>query len=72
MKVRIKTWEEMEKEFGLDEHGNIPCYCYFVPEMKQFCGNVIEVEGYEDYFVCDKEYNLWEISDDMIKEVIER
>jgi len=22
-KVRIKTWEDMEKEFGLDSYGNI-------------------------------------------------
>lgn len=56
--VRIKTWEEMEKEFGLDCDGDIktiPCY---VTTMREFCGGVFQitrvvensVQLNEDYF----------------------
>ena len=43
MKVRIKEWWELEREFGLDEDGDINCYCSFTTEMKEYCGKVIEL-----------------------------
>ena len=43
MKVRIKDWAELEKEFGLDNQGDIDCYCVFTKGMREYCGKVIEV-----------------------------
>ena len=37
-KVRIRSWEDMESEFGLDEQGNIDCRYLFTREMQYLCG----------------------------------
>lgn len=43
--VKIRTWESMEKEYGLDEDGDIPVNpdTAFVGEMKPLCGLTAEV-----------------------------
>lgn len=33
-KVKIKTWGEMEKEYGLNSFGNIDSYYCFIKEME--------------------------------------
>jgi len=33
-KVKIKTWEDMEKEFGTNHHGSIKVKCSFTKEME--------------------------------------
>jgi hypothetical protein len=73
MKVRIKTWEEMEKEFGIGLYdGSIKCERTFVTEMESALpdNRIIDVEriggstySWIDYAGCE-----WEISDDMIAE----
>lgn len=43
--VRIKSWERMEKEFGtVGDPEAINCTCYFLQEMKPFCGLIGKVE----------------------------
>lgn len=72
MKVKIKDWHSMMEEFGLDENGDINCNCGFVSDMKERCGEIIEVdeiifvEGAFAYF----KYDYWTFTDDMY-EVIE-
>lgn len=39
-KVRIRQWDDMEAEFGLNGL-DIQCNLYFIPEMRHLCG----VEG---------------------------
>ena len=41
-RVRIKTWEKMTQEFGVDEYGDIvvDARLYFLRSMKEYCGNV--------------------------------
>lgn len=36
--VQIKSWEEMEAEFGLNDDGNIDCEAVFTTSMKHLCG----------------------------------
>lgn len=36
--VRIREWDDMENEFGLDCDGAIKCQGSFVISMKEFCG----------------------------------
>ena len=58
--VRIRTWESLEAEYGIDEEGFIPVQApsedppeeridspiYFAPGMKRFCGKIGTVEDY--------------------------
>lgn len=44
MKVRIRDFEDMAEEFGLDEDGDIYCYCSFTTEMREYCGKIIEID----------------------------
>ena len=81
MKVRIKTWEEMEKEFGVDNVGDIKCKETFNTYMEELLpkDRIIEVKengkysnllphNVYDWYVDEFE---WNISDDMIEEIIE-
>ena len=71
MKVRIKDWEVMFEEYGIDEDGDINCNYIFSKDMKEYCGKVIEVE---DIIICDGVnvfmYDCWVFSEEMY-EVIE-
>jgi len=72
-KVKIKTWEEMEKEYGsIEDH--ICCYLpYFDHEEKKFnelnCNRILTVEKIEEtivkYYLMKEIDNYW--SDDMIQ-----
>lgn len=48
-KVRVKTWDEMAKEFGVSKNKYdsnkeiIPCKFNFVEEMKPWCGRLVEI-----------------------------
>lgn len=42
-KVKIREWEDMEKEFGITHTGSIDCKYRFTERMKSICGDEIEV-----------------------------
>lgn len=74
-RVQFKTWEEMEKEFGLDGTDDIKCKGCFVGGMKPLCGTYatitrINESGYValDEFSSDAEHE-WTYHTDMIKGV---
>ena len=46
--VRIRSWEDMAKEFGVDEDGNIPCRFSFIEEMRKMCGDEFIITGIND------------------------
>jgi len=75
-KVRIKTWTEMKKEFGINGFFCIDCQFFFSEEMEKelyeiSSNRIVEIEeikeNEEKYYMKDSGYN-W--SDDMIKELI--
>lgn len=67
-KVQIKSWEEMEKEFGINCFGNIPYKETFVTDMMKYCGKVCTIEKIEgDRVWFDKKFENWSFSTDMIK-----
>lgn len=81
MKVKIKTWGEMEKEFGVDNVGDIKCKETFNTYMEEQLpkDRIIEIKengmysnllphNVYDWYVDEFE---WNISDDMIEEIIE-
>ena len=73
MKVRIKEWDTLSEEHGIDEDGDIDCLYNFTTEMKEYCGKIIEVnEGnllepdiinifvYEGWFFTDEMFDVVE------------
>lgn len=36
--VRIRQWDDMAREFGLNEYGSIKCDFSFIEAMKHLCG----------------------------------
>jgi len=62
VKVKIKTWKEMEREFGLNGWGDINCMCNFTKEM--------ENKMPEDRIIVlvNSAWKQWDISTDMISE----
>ena len=49
-KVRVREWDDMEKEFGLDEYGGIVvCGFSFDINMKELCGKEFVVESVGEY-----------------------
>ena len=71
-RVRIKSWEQMEKEFGIS-HGDIPCKFRFINGMKHLCGrtaSIVAIKGSDIYLTNwsdDSGYMDWSISTDMIE-----
>lgn len=44
-RVRIKSWEDMEREYGLDWNGDINCgVSNFIQKMKHLCGRTATIE----------------------------
>ena len=44
-KYLVKSWEEMEKEYGLDECGYINVPAAFVPSMRRFCKTIVTIKS---------------------------
>ena len=36
--VRIRQWDDMKAEYGLDEYGNILVPLIFTDTMREYCG----------------------------------
>lgn len=71
-KVKIKTWEEMEKEFGLYEDEDIKCHKTFIQLMERSIETLdtdrvltIKTVNGNDYYTTIE--TNWNWSDDMIK-----
>lgn len=66
--VRIRSWESMEEEFGLDDDGDIQANLIFTTGMRHLEGRVFVIEDivYERVRGLDV---YWEISTDMIEHV---
>jgi hypothetical protein len=65
-KVRIKSWEQMEQEFGLDRYDDINCSGIFVKDMKYLCGQEITIEEINGDSIQDVD---WNITFDMIEKI---
>jgi len=75
--VRIRHWDDMVKEYGLDEDGDIRANsAYFMEIEAPLCGKYAEIVGFdEDDGVCLKFFNCkhiittWRFTIDMIEKV---
>ena len=41
--VTIRQWEDMESEFGLNEHGDINVPKFFTESMKKYCRQTLSI-----------------------------
>ena len=65
-KVKVRSWEDMEKQYGLDYDGDINTSFCFVKSMREYCGKILTVKyAYSDH------YNMadsgWNWTDDMLE-----
>ena len=74
--VKIRQWDDMKKEFGLDTDDDINCSEYFVKNMKPLCGKYAEIVRLDKddrvglkFFSCDDLDTRWKYSTDMIEKV---
>lgn len=45
--VRVRSWDDMKAEFGLDYDGNINCRFGFTRAMQKMCGKLYHVSKVE-------------------------
>ena len=77
-RVQFKSWEEMEKEFGLDDDGYIDIFPAFTKGMKYLCGTYATIEEINSngrVFLTDHtsnkgNINYWNFSLDMLKSAV--
>lgn len=46
-KVRVRQWDDMVEEFGINEGGSINCLWHFVDGMKKFCSEIATIIGFD-------------------------
>ena len=72
-KVRVKSWEQMEKEFGKDYFESINCIPRFIEDMKHLCGKTATIDEICNYDIKLKDWSgdsdgtYWFFSMDMIE-----
>ena len=73
--VRIRQWDDMEKEFGTAGNGPVNCKYHFTVSMKPLCGKYAEIVRLNGslvelkFFNCDDLGKGWNYSTDMIEKV---
>lgn len=74
--VRIRQWDDMEKEFGTNDIGDILCENGFIKEMYPLCGLYAEIVSLDKdgrvglkFFNCEGSYTGYTYSTDMIEKV---
>lgn len=67
-KVRVRAWDDMEKEFGLDGSGDIKCRCWFTKQMRDLCGKIVQIKSVspESEIYCIKD-DYHTFTDDMLE-----
>lgn len=81
--LRVREWQDMESEFGLDGRGGIKCPLAFVPEMKYLCGKVFTIANIDidsvqsaERYECSPYWEnsagcKWHISPEMLEPISE-
>ena len=74
--VRIRQWDDMEKQFGLTMLGSIRSRCCFADGIKPLCGKYAEIKDllldgivHLRFFNCEDSVENWNYSTDMIEKV---
>lgn len=43
--VKVKSWKDMESEFGTTISGEINCFLTFVYPMREYCGKIFRIKA---------------------------
>jgi len=70
MKVLIKSWKKMKKEYGLDTDGDINLSPHFSKEMKHLCKKVVTIEIDNNIATTTSKRKIWFICPQMVEAVI--
>ena len=70
--IKIRQWDDMEKEYGLVGIDSINCECAFTDNMRNLCGSEIKinkkmVEDFKKYKYFFADSKTYSISTDMIE-----
>ena len=67
-KVKVRSWNDMEKEFGLRATGSIDTHCGFTSSMRKFCGKIVTISevNYNSYHI-NGDVDYWLFTDDMFE-----
>ena len=67
-KVRVRQWNDMEKEFGTFPSGSIKTTYAFVDDMKKYCDKVVTIASViSDRYYIKEDCGTWNWSDDMFE-----
>ena len=69
--LRVRLFDDLAAEFGVDEDGCIPCDAGFVTEMRKFCGQTFTVKDIDYNWYIPEEIELQEFcwSADMLERI---
>jgi len=48
-RVKVRQWDDMKREYGLDSYGAIAIPGSFMPEMREYCGKTVTIEDVMSY-----------------------
>ena len=69
--VKVRSWKDMENEFGINDFGEIPCSWTFIDDMRHLCGQILYIDRvFESYYIImesNKKCTCFSISDDMLE-----
>lgn len=77
-KVTIRSWNDMEKEYGTDYGGCIKVPCLFNKEMKKYCGRKMTISSIRPHHLEDRLVyflegaEMWRFSEGMFEESKEK
>lgn len=66
-RVRVRGWEDMEKQFGVDNGGDIKANCYFTTDMRPLCGKKFKIKQVLDGGIVMGLNTTYKISTDMLE-----
>lgn len=52
-RVRVRRWDDMEAELGLDSCGNIDAACGFIRTMSKFCGHTATISSIRNDYIAE-------------------
>ena len=70
-RVKIRQWDDMKREYGMDPYGAIMMPCTFMPEMRKYCGKTVIIQDVASTLRDDR-YHIkggdgWCFSDEMFE-----
>ncbi len=72
-RVKVRSWDSMAKQFGVDSRGTIMVPCSFMLDMREFCGRTVTISRvisgtrWDAYRIKEDRYG-WTFSNEMFED----